>query len=89
MITNAGNIPQTFVPSLHVTSFFESNYDINNIGNTFTKFQGHPIIVVLKEQVKESSQAFAIQNVSTDKVASIVQNYTQKMFQKLMSYLQR
>ena len=51
-----------------------NNYDLNEIGDTVIKFQGHPSITVFKEQVRESNRAFTFQNVSTDKVSSIVKN---------------
>ena len=57
-----------------IRSFDENNNDVNNyrIDNIITKFQGHPSIVAIKEQMKESHKNFTFQNVSTDKVVSII-----------------
>ena len=70
VITNNGKLAQTFneyfvsiVQSLGITSFDENNVDVinDNIDNTVTKFEVHPSIVAIKEQVK-SSKTFTFQN---------------------------
>ena len=80
VIIDDGKLAQTFneyfvniVPSLGVTSFHENNVDVNidNIDNTITKFEGHPSIVAIQEQMKNCNKTFTFQNVSTDKVGSI------------------
>ena len=35
-------------------------------------FEAHPSILAIKEQMKKYNETFTFQNVSTDKVASIV-----------------
>ena len=91
VITADGKIAQTFdayfvniVPSLGITSFHENNYDVNNdnIDSTITKFEGHPSIVTIKEQMKKYNKTFTFQNVSTDKVVSIIKKLTSKKASK-------
>ena len=56
-----GKLAQAFnefaniVPILGTTLFNKNNDDVNNdnIDNTTTKFEGHPSIVVIKEQMKK------------------------------------
>ena len=64
MITHDGKLAQTFneyfvnvVPSLGITSFHDNNDDVNNdnIDNSLTKFEGHPSIVAIKEQMKKNT----------------------------------
>ena len=63
-----------------IRSFDENNNDVNNyrIDSIITKFQGHPSIVAIKEQMKESHKNFTFQNVSTDKVVSIIKKLNTK-----------
>ena len=79
VITDDGKLAQTFneyfvniVPSLGITSFHENNDNVNNdnIDNIIIKFEGHPSIIAIKEQMKKYNKTFVFQNVSTDKVAS-------------------
>ena len=88
VISDDRKLAQTFTeyfvniaPSLGIVSFRENNSDVNkdNMDNTITKFEGYPSIVASKEQMKKSNKTFSFQNVSTDKVASIIK--------KLMTYL--
>ena len=86
VITDDGKSGQTFneyfvsiFPSLGITSFHEKIDDVNNdIDNTITKFEGHPSIVAIKEQMKKHNKTFIFQNVSTDKVASIIKKLNTK-----------
>ena len=41
-------------------------------------FEAHPSILAIKEQMKKYNETFTFQNVSTDKVASIVKLNTKK-----------
>ena len=80
------------VPSLGITSFHENNVDVNNDNNddnTITKFEDHPSIVAIKEQMKNYNKTFTCQSVSKDKVASIIKKLNTKRFQNLMTYLLR
>ena len=72
------------VPSLGITSFRENNNDVNNnyIDNTVTKFKGHPSIVATTEQMKKSNKTFTFQNVSTEKVISIIKKLNTKKASK-------
>ena len=81
----------SIVPTLGITPFRENNDDVNNdnIDNTITKFEGNPSIVAIKEQMKKSNKNFTFQNVSTDKVASIIKKLNTKRLQNLMTYLLR
>ena len=81
VITDDGKLAQTFneyfaniFPSLGITSFHENNGDVNNnnIDNTITKFEGHPSIVAIKEQIKNYKKTFTFQNVDTNKIGSII-----------------
>ena len=67
MITNDGKLAQIFneyfvniVPSLGITSFQENNDNVynDNIDNIIIKFEGHPIIVAIKEQMKKYNKTF-------------------------------
>ena len=87
VITHDRKLAQTFneyfvniVPSLGITSFHENNDNVNNdnIDNIITKFEGHPSIVAIKEQMKKYNKTFTFQNVSTDKVASIIKKLNTK-----------
>ena len=53
---------------------FENNdsLDNDNIDNRITKFEGHPSMVAINEQMKRFNKTFTFQNISTDKVASII-----------------
>ena len=68
------------VPSLDITSFRQNNDDVNNdnIDNAMIKFEGHASIVAIKKQMKKSNKTFTFQNVSTDKVASIIKKLNAK-----------
>ena len=68
------------VPSLGITSFDEIDDDVdnNNIDNTITKFEGHPSIIAIKKQMKKYNKIFTFQNVSTDKVASVIKKLNSK-----------
>ena len=72
------------VPSLGITSFRENNDNVNydNIDNTITKFEVHPSVVAIKEQTKKSNKAFTFQNVSRDKVVSIIKKLNTKKASK-------
>ena len=85
VITDDGKLAQTFneyfvniVPSLGITSFHKNNNVNNDIDNTITKFEGHPSIVAIKEQMKKYNKTFTFQDVSTDKVASITKKSNSK-----------
>ena len=85
VITHDRKLAQTFneyfvniVPSLGITSFHKNNNVNNDIDNTITKFEGHPSIVAIKEQMKKYNKTFTFQNVSTDKVASIIKKLNTK-----------
>ena len=91
MITDDGKLAQIFheyfvniVPSLRITYFHENNDDVNNdnIDSTITKFEEHPSIVAIKEQTKKYNKTFTLQNVSTDKVASIIKKLNSKKASK-------
>ena len=91
VITDDGKLAQTFneyfvniIPSIGITSFHENNVDVNNdnIDNTIAKFEGHPSIVAIKEQMKNYNKTFTFQNVSTDKVASIIKKLNAKKASK-------
>ena len=91
MITDDGKLAQTFneyfvniVPSLGITSFHENNDNVNNdnIDNIIIKFEGHPSIVAIKEQMKKYNKTFTFQDVSTDKVASITKKLNSKKTSK-------
>ena len=67
MITDDGKLAQIFneyfvniVPSLGITSFQEDNDNVynDNIDNIIIKFEGHPIIVAIKEQMKKYNKTF-------------------------------
>ena len=80
------------VPSLGITSFHENNVDVNNDNiddNTITKFEGHPSIVAIKEQMKSYNKTSTFQSVNKDKIASIIKKLNTKRFQNLMTYLLR
>ena len=64
------------VPSLGITTFHENNDDVNNdnIDKTITTFEGYPRIAAIKKWIKKSNNSFISQNVSTDRVASIIKN---------------
>ena len=49
-----------WLTSMTIRNFDENNNDVNNdkINNTITKLQGHPSIVAIKEQKKESNKTF-------------------------------
>ena len=91
VITNDGKLAQTFDeyfvnidPSLGITSFHENNDNVNNdnIDNIITKFEGHPSIVAIKDEMKKYNKTFTFQNVSTDKVASIIKKLSSKKVSK-------
>ena len=70
------------VPSLSFTSFHK-NINVNNdIDNTITKFEGHPSIVAIKEQMIKYNKTLTFHNVSTDKVASIIKKLNSKKASK-------
>ena len=71
-------------PSLGITTFYENNDDVNNdnIDKTITKFEGHPSIAAIKKQIKKSNESFISQNVSTDRVATIIKNLNTKKASK-------
>ena len=84
VITDDGKLAQTFneyfvniVPSLGITSFHENNDNVNNdnIDNIITKLEDYPSLV---EQMKKYNKTFTFQNVSTDKVASIIKKLNTK-----------
>ena len=67
MITDDGKLAQIFneyfvniVPSLGIISFYENNDNVNNdnIDNIIIKFEGHPSIVAVKEQMKKCDKTF-------------------------------
>ena len=64
------------MPSFGITSFLENNDDLNNdnTDNTITKFEGHPSIIAIEEQMKESNKTFTFQIINTDKVTLIIKN---------------
>ena len=68
------------VSSLGITSFHENNDNVSkdNIDKIITKFEGHPSIVAIKEQMKKYNKTFTFQNVSTDKVTSIIKKLNSK-----------
>ena len=72
------------VPSLGITSFRENNDNVNNdnIDNIIIKFEGHPSIVAIKEQMKKYSKTFTFRNVSKDEVASIIEKLNSKKTSK-------
>ena len=83
VITDDGNLAQTFnkyfaniVPSFRITSLHENNDDVNNdnIENTITKFEGHPIIVAIKEQLKKCNKTFTFQKVRLTKSLQLLTN---------------
>ena len=91
VITDDGKLAQTFneyfvniVPSLGITSFHENNDNVNsdNIDNIIIKFEGHPSIVAIKEQMKKYNKTFTFHNVSTAKVASIIKILNSKKASK-------
>ena len=64
VITDDGKLAETFneyfvniVLSLGITSFHENNDDVDNdnIDNSITKFEGHPSVVPIKEQMKKNA----------------------------------
>ena len=76
------------VRSLGNTSFCENNDDVNN-DNMIIQSQnlgGHPSTVAIKEQTKNPNKTFTFQNVSTDKVASIIKKLNTKKLQNLMAH---
>ena len=91
VITDDGKLAQTFneyfvniVPSLGITSFHENNDNVNNdnIDNIIIKFEGHPSIVAIKEQMKKYNKTFTFQNVSTEKATSIIKKLNSKKASK-------
>ena len=67
------------VLSLGITSFHENNnVNNNNIDNIIIKFEGRPSIVAIEEEMKKYIKTFTFQNVSTDKVASIIKKLNSK-----------
>ena len=87
LITDDGKLAQTFneyfvsiVPSLGITSFHENNDNVHNdnIDNIIIKFEGHPSIVAIKEQINKCNKTFTFQNASTDKAASIIKKLYSK-----------
>ena len=89
VITDDGKLAQTFneyfvniVPSLGITFFHENNDNINNnIDNIIIKFGGHRSIVAIKE-MKKYNKTFTFQNVTTDKVASVIKKLNSKKASK-------
>ena len=88
VITDDGKLAQTFneyfvniVPSLGITSFHENNDNVNNdnIDNIITKLEDYPSLV---EQMKKYNKTFTFQNVSTDKVALIIEKLNSKKASK-------
>ena len=63
-----------------MTSFHENNDNINNdnIDNIIIKFEGLQSIVAIKEQMKKYNKTFTFQNITTDKVASIIKKLNSK-----------
>ena len=91
MITDDGKLAQIFheylvniVPSLRITYFHENNDDVNNdnIDSTIRKSEGHPSIVAIKEQMKKYNKTFTFDNVTTDKVASVIKKLNSKKASK-------
>ena len=91
MITDDGKLAQIFneyfvniVPSLGITSFHENNDNVynDNIDNIVIKFEGHPSIVAIKEQMKKHNKTFTFQNVSIDKVVLIIKKLNSKKVSK-------
>ena len=70
------------VPSRGINSFLENNDDLYNIDNTVTKFERHPNTIAITEQLKESNKILTFQNVSTDKVYSIIEKSNRKKASK-------
>ena len=72
------------VPSLGITSFHENNDNVHNdnIDNIIIKFEGHPSIVAIKEQMIKYNKTFTFQNASTDKAASIIKKLYSKKASK-------
>ena len=68
------------VLSLGITSFHDNNDNVNNdnTDNIIIKFEGHPSIVATEEEMKKYVKTFTFQNVSTDKVASIIKKLNSK-----------
>ena len=79
------------VPSLVITSIHEKNDNVNNysIANTIKKFEGHPNIAAIREQMKKYNKTFTFQHVRTDEVASIIGKLNAKWLQTLVTYLLR
>ena len=71
-------------PSLGITSFHEDNDNVNNDNsdNIITKLEGHPSVVAIKDEMKKYNKIFTFQNVSTDKVASIIKKLNSKKVSK-------
>ena len=70
------------VPSRGINSFLENNDDLYNIDNTVTKFERYPNTIAITEQLKESNKILTFQNVSTDKVYSIIEKSNRKKASK-------
>ena len=90
-ITDDGKLAQTFneyfvniVPSLGITSFHENNDNISNdnIDDIIIKFEGHESVIAIKKQMKKYNKTFTFQNVTTDKVASIIKKLNSKKASK-------
>ena len=84
VITDDAKLAQTFneyfvniIPSLGIISFHENNDNINNdnIDNIIIKVESHQSIITIKEQMKKYNKTFTFQNVTIDKVASIIKNF--------------
>ena len=72
------------VPSLGITSFRENNNDVNNdnIDNTIRKFEGHPNIVTIKEQIKNQIQLSLSRMLEQTKFALIIKKLNTKKASK-------
>ena len=72
MISDDGKLAQTFneyfvniVPSLGIAPFHENNDDVNNdnIDNSITKFEDHPSVVPIKEQMKKNAIKLSLSRI--------------------------
>ena len=70
----------SIVPRLGIISFHKINDDVNNdnFDNIIKKFEGHPSIVVVKEQTIKYNKNFTSQNISTGKVTLIIRKLNTK-----------
>ena len=70
--------------ALGIISFQGNNGNVynDNIDNIIIKFEGHSSIVAIKKQMKKCNKTFTFQNVSTEKVASIIRKLNSKKASK-------